>query len=259
MQLSAFKMRPIRISHIFISHLHGDHYFGLIGLLTSMGLNQRTTELHVFAPPALREIIQLQLQAAFTELPYPVVFVELNGSTRLFEDNQATVDSFPVKHRIACWGFIFREKKNPRKIDPVRASAANIPMNYYSKLQAGGDYIAPGGGLIENDRLTTEGEIGKSYAFCADTIYYPEIVDSIKEVDLLYHEATFLHVEQEKASARFHTTALEAGMVAKAAGVKKLLIGHFSAKYNDLEPLACEAKTNFENTECAIEGACYLV
>lgn len=258
MQMDRYKIRRSRINDIFISHLHGDHYFGLIGLLTSMGLTGRKNDLFLHAPEQLKTIIDLQLSIAKTELPYSLRFCPLLQEAIIKDGPRVIVECFKVKHRIECWGFLFTEKKNPRKIIPEEVKRYNVPISFYEDLHHGRDFIAPDGSLIKNDRLTIAVPPPKKYAYCADTLYYEPLIEKIRYADVLYHEATYLHMFQKKAFERFHSTALEAAMMAKKAGVKKLLIGHFSSMYETLDELETEARTVFEHTELATEGCTYL-
>lgn len=259
MQMSKYKIRRSRIHRILISHLHGDHYFGLIGLLTSMSLLNRTQDLHIHAPAALEQIINLQLKAADTQLSYLIFFHPLEEEGLIAEDKRVSIHCFTVQHRIACWGFLFREKKNPRKINAERARIYEIPASFYEQLQQGNDYINKKGTIVPNEEVTFAAPLPRSYAFCADTIYDEGLADKVKEVDLLYHETTYLKDLHERAAARFHSTTIQAGAIAKMAGVKKLLIGHFSSKYETLEGFLTETLEVFENTELALEGVCYKV
>ena len=259
MQLSKYKIKRSKINHIFISHLHGDHYFGLIGLLTSMSLLNRSQELHLHAPPQLEQLITLQLNFAATHLSYPLHFHALKDEVIIAETNKMTVACFRVQHRIDCWGFLFRQKKNPRKLDAERAKIYEIPAAFYEKLQQGEDYVTKKGTIVPNEEVTTTAPKPKSYAYCADTIYDESLAEKVKEVDLLYHETTYLKDLQERAAARFHSTTVQAGAIAKIAGVKRLLIGHFSSKYESLDEFLKETTTVFENTELAIEGCCYII
>lgn len=258
-QLMKYKIRRKRINHIFISHLHGDHYFGLIGLLTSMGLMGRINDLHLHAPPLLQEIINLQLKAADTVLPYTIYFHPLGDECLIADDKKITVECIKVSHRIDCWGFIFREKKNPRSIDPDKVKAYEIPAAYYEALQKGADYTNKKGTIIPNEELTVAAPLPKSYAYCADTVYDETIIDKIKGVDLLYHEATYLKDLAERAAQRFHSTTEQAATIAKKANAKKLIIGHFSSKYEVLDEFLKEASEVFPNTELALEGICYPI
>ena len=259
MQMNMYKIRRSKINHIFISHLHGDHYFGLIGLLTSFGLNHRTADLHIYSPTPLKEIINLQLNVCNANLSYSLVFHNIENEQIIFEDKKIVVESFKVNHRIECWGFLFREKKNLRKIDPKKIKKYNIPTSFYESLHEGKDFITNDNKLIKNELLTTAVKPPKSYAYCADTSYFEQIVEKIKGVDLLYHESTYLHALEEKAVSRFHSTAKQAAMIAKKAGAKRLLIGHFSSMYETLDEFKTEACEVFENTDIAEEGVCYFV
>ncbi|HEV8081665.1 MAG TPA: ribonuclease Z [Chitinophagaceae bacterium] len=258
MQMIVYKIRPGKINHIFISHLHGDHYFGLIGLLTSLGLNNRKNPLNIYSPEGLKEIIELQFKVADTNLSYPINFHILKSEGIIFEDKKLGIECFKVHHRIVCWGFIFREKKNNRKIDPEKVAQYNIPSSYYENLQKGNDYFFSSKEVIKNELLTTPGLHASSYAYCADTGFFERIAEKIKDVDLLYHESTYLHALEDKASARFHSTSMQAATIAKKANVKKLLLGHFSSMYESIDDFRAEACEIFENTECALEGVCYL-
>ncbi|MEO6330669.1 MAG: ribonuclease Z [Ginsengibacter sp.] len=259
MQMSRYKIRRNKIDHIFISHLHGDHYFGLIGLLSSMGLTGRKNELHIYAPEQLKNIIDLQLSVANTQLPYDLNFHILQNESVIKDGARVIVECFKVKHRIECWGFIFREKKNRRKIVPEEVKKYNIPTSFYENLQRGENFVNESKEVIKNDMLTIALPSPKIYAYCADTIYYEPLIEKVRNADLLYHETTYLHTSQKKAIERFHSTAKEAAMIAKKAGVKKLLIGHFSSMYETLDDFEKEACEVFKNTEIANEGCTYLI
>lgn len=259
LQLARFKIKRSKINHIFISHLHGDHYFGLIGLLTSMGLMGRTTELHLYAPSLLENIIDLQLKAANTILPYKINFYPLGEEGNITSSKKITIESFKVNHRIDCWGFIFREKKNPRSIDPARVKSYEIPASYYEALQKGADYTNKKGTIIPNSEVTKASSPAKSYAYCADTIFNELIADKVRGVDLLYHETTYLKDLEQRAAERYHSTTHQAATIALKAGAKKLIIGHFSSKYDDLDCFLTEALEIFDNCELALEGICFKI
>lgn len=258
MQMSKYKIKHAKINHVFISHLHGDHYFGLVGLLTTMGLNNRKNDLNIYSPANLKEIIELQFTVANAHLPYTLHFHVLENEGVILEDTKIAVECFKVKHRIECWGFLFSEKKNLRRIDPEKVAKYNIPSSFYESLHEGHDYLSPSNEIIKNELLTSPGPESKSYAYCADTGYFETIIEKIKDVDLLYHESTYLHELEDKALDRFHSTTKQAAMIAKKANAKKLLLGHFSSQYDDISLFECEACEVFENTECAIEGTCYI-
>lgn len=258
-QMSKYKIRRSRLNHIFISHLHGDHYFGLIGLLTSISLLGRTQPLYLHAPAALEQIINLQLSVAGIKLCYQLYFDAITEEKIIVDEKKIIVESFKVKHRIECWGFLFTEKKNPRKINSARVKAYEIPKTFYENLQKGEDYINKKGTIIPNKEVTIAAIKPKSYAYCADTIYDETLVEKIKFVDLLYHEATYLKDLEQRAAERFHSTTTQAAAIAKKANVKKLLIGHFSSKYEILDEFLTEATEVFENTELALQGVSYRI
>jgi len=258
-QLSAYKIKRGKINHIFISHMHGDHYFGLIGLISSMGLMGRTADLFLHAPADLEEIIRLQLKAANNTLPFTIHFFALGDECTIYEGKKISVECFKVNHRIDCWGFLFRQKKNPRSINPERVKSYEVPSSYFGHLQQGADYITKKGTIIANEELTDATAPPKSYAYCADTIYDERIAEKVKSVDLLYHEATYLKDLHQRAAERFHSTTVQAGAIAEKAGAKKLLIGHFSSKYEELDTFLSETVEVFSNTELALQGVCYKI
>lgn len=259
MQMNRYKIKKNKINHVFISHLHGDHYFGLIGLITSYALNNRPQDLHIYSPVGLQRIIQLQLDTVDAKLPFQCIFHELTAEGIILEEKSATVECFKVNHRIECYGFIFREKKNPRKINVEQVNKYNVPYEFYDNLHLGQDYKTPNDEIIKNEILTSATSPSKSYAFCADTTYFEPIIENIKCVDLIYHEATYLNDLAEKAANRNHSTSKQAATIAKKCGTKKLLIGHFSSMYETGEKHQEEAREIFENTEIAKEGVCYYV
>jgi len=259
MQMNLYKIRRSRINHIFISHLHGDHYFGLPGLITSYGLLGRLHELHLYAPAALLDILQLQLNVSDTKLPYDLHFhaLEKNASLIVDEDN-FSVEAFEVSHRIDCWGFLFREKKKPRRINIEAVKKHNIPVDFFEHLKRGEDFI-DGETIVPNEIVTTANKPAKSYGYGADTLYLESLAEKFRDVNMLYHEATYLKDKAEKAKSRFHSTSEQAAMLAKLANAKKLLIGHFSSTYETLDEFLHEAKEVFSNTQLALEGQTYLV
>ena len=259
LQLSRYKIKRSRIHHVFISHLHGDHYYGLIGLINSMGLTNRTDDLHIHAPAGLEEIIKLQLNAADTVLPYTIYFHLLEGEKVIHNDAHIEVSCFPVQHRIPCYGFLFREKRNPRSVDPERAKSYGIPESHYHIIQSGKDYIHAKGTIIPNEEVTVKAPSPRSYAYCADTLFHEDLAERVKDVDLIYHETTYLDELAEHATKRYHSTTRQAGSIAKLANAKRLIIGHFSSKYENLEAFLSETIEVFPNTELAIEGCCYKI
>lgn len=259
MQIARYKIKRSRINHIFISHLHGDHYFGLIGLITSMGLLGRETDLHLYAPKGLDEIIAMQLKVADTVLPFKLHYHTLDNEGVIVEHNKYSVECFKVQHRIPCWGFLFKEKKVPRKIDKEKVVQYEIPTAYYESLKQGKDYITKDGQIINNDLVTFANTPARSYAYCADTLFDENIANKVANVDLVYHEATYLKGLEDRAALRFHSTTTQAATIAVKANAKKLLIGHFSSKYEDLHDFLVEAKEIFEHTQLAIEGVTFKV
>jgi|SRR6185436_522403 len=261
MQMMRYKIKMQRISHIFISHLHGDHYLGLMGMISTMHLQGRINELHLYGQQDLMDVLEMQLRLSNTILRYNLIFhaVRHYVSSLIFEDEDILVRSIVLNHRIPCTGFLFREKQKPRKLLINKMQQYNIPFIYFNKIKNGEDYEDDYGNIIKNDELTVPSPPPRSYAFCSDTIYDENILNDVRAVDLLYHEATFLHDMEDRARATYHTTSLQAAELAKKAEVKKLLIGHFSARYKNLALLLDEAKSVFQNTELALEGLRFAV
>ncbi|WP_026763439.1 ribonuclease Z [Sediminibacterium salmoneum] len=259
MQLSRYKIRRGKLNHIFISHLHGDHYFGLIGLISSMALLNREQPLHLFAPAGLEEIIQLQLKVASTTLPFPLIFHPLENEGIILEESKFSVETFQTRHRIPCWGFLIREKKDPRKIDKERAIQNHIPSAYYQSLKAGYDYTAKDGTVIYNDQVTIPNSPARSYAYCADTLYDERLATIARDVTMIYHEATYLNGMEERAADRFHSTTTQAATIALKANAGGLLLGHFSSKFEELHDYLKEALEVFPNTQLAIEGVTFKI
>jgi ribonuclease Z len=258
-QLARYRIRWGRINHIFISHLHGDHYFGLPGFLNSMSLLNRENDLYLYAPAELKPILDLQFAAAQTKLSYPLHFHALTGAEELVKNDRFRVSCFPTKHRIPCFGFRFEQVKPPRKLNPERAVQYGIPAAFYDRLKWGENYTTKTGEVIENDWVTDPGVKPKSYAFCADTIFDPSLIPQVQGVDLLYHETTYLKDLEERAALRFHSTTHQAATIAQESGASRLLIGHFSSKYEKLEQFEQEAREVFPNTSLALEGVTYKV
>lgn len=255
LQLAKTSVSIHRISHIFISHLHGDHYLGLMGLLFTMHLNHRETDLHLYSHRGLDEIILTQLKHSHSTLNYRIHFHELNPGKHelLFEDDLLTVEAFPLMHRLACSGFIFREKIKPRRIDKDRLPF-DMKLQHIAQLKLGNDIHDEEGHLLyKNEDFTLPPRPSLSYAYCSDTALFPELTRFIKDVDVLYHEATFMEEEREKAHSTFHSTASDAARIAQMLNAKRLLIGHYSARYRELDGLLGEARAVFPNTELAID------
>lgn len=260
-QMQRYGIRRKRINYIFISHLHGDHYFGLIGLLTSMALMGRTAPLYLFGPPALKDIIDLHLSVANTVLSYEIHFTGLkeNESAILAETPYFKVQSFPTEHRIPCHGFVFTSKSSGRRIIPEKCREYEIPSAFYRYLKAGEDYTRKDGFEVKNEWVTEDAKKEKRYAYCADTKFTLSFLEYIKGADVIYHESTYLHDLKERAEERFHTTAHQAAELASAAGAGKLLLGHFSSKYAVLDGFYEEASVIFPNTEVSVEGVSYEI
>jgi ribonuclease Z len=260
-QMLRFDVKASRIDHIFISHIHGDHYLGLVGLLSSLHLNGRKKPLKIYGPSRLKEIIDLQLRYSETTLQYPVEFNFTNPEKPevILDNPDVTVETIPLDHRIACTGFLFREKKRLRKLIKDKLDKANIPVEYYTALKKGADYIAPDGRVIKNDTVTLDSEEPKIYVYCSDTLYNEKYFKQISNSTILYHEATFLNNMLERAGETHHTTALQAAQIALKTHAKKLLIGHFSARYKTLNELLEEARSVFPETELAVEGKTFII
>ena len=254
--MNRFRIKFHRINHIFISHLHGDHYLGLMGLLSTMHLQGRTAPLNLYAPRELQEIIDIQLRYSQTDLRYPIVFHSINpdASEVIYEDDDLEVKTIILNHRIPCTGFLFSEKQKLRKLLKEKLVEYQVPVSVYHDLKNGQDYVDEKGNRIRNEDLTSDPRHSRTYAFCSDTLYNEKIIPLIKGIDLLYHEATFMSDKTDRAAETFHTTASQAATIAQKANVKRLLIGHFSARYKNLYPLLDEAKEVFENTTLAQEG-----
>ncbi|MFT3936069.1 MAG: ribonuclease Z [Chitinophagaceae bacterium] len=258
MQMAKYRIRRSRINHIFISHLHGDHYFGLIGLITSMGLLGREHDMHLYGPAPLKELIDMQLKVADTTLPFKLHFHPLHEGLIVDED-KFRVRCFPVSHRIPCWGFRFEQVRAPRRILPEKAIDSGVPAAFFDRLKWGEDYTTKNGDLIKNDTVTIAAPAALSYAYSADTMYDERIIDKVKDVNLLYHETTYLKDLGDRAMKRFHCTTEQAATIALKANVGRLIIGHFSSKYEVLQQFESEAKEVFPNAELALEGVTYRV
>lgn len=261
MQLRKYKARFSSINHIFISHLHGDHFLGLPGFLASLHLLGRQKELTVYGPKELEEIIEVIHKHSETQLNYQLNFVHTNSKQKqlIFEDEKVEVYSIPLKHRIATTGFLFKEKPFPRNIDKFKLEKHNVSFAEIHKLKKGLDATDNNGNIIKNEQLTVPGPDTRSYAFCSDTKFFEELASQIKDVDLLYHESTFLDEKKDRAAQTFHSTAAQAATLAKLANAKKLLIGHFSARYDNLNLFLEEASPIFSNTHLAKEGTVFVL
>jgi ribonuclease Z len=260
MQLNRYRIKPSKINHIFISHLHGDHYFGLIGLITSLNLLGRKEPIEIFAPKALRDIIQIQLDVSNLKLRFPIHFHALEDTENpILETNGLAVYSFPVEHRIPCWGFAFVENQKERKYNKVAGDKYDIPVSEIPKIKKGADFTGKNGETIKNQVLTFDPERSRKYVYITDSRPVDTVPGFIQNTDLLYHETTFLHEAKERAFETYHSTTKQAGEFAHSIGAQKLLIGHFSAKYKELDELLFEARESFSNTELAIEGKSFSI
>jgi ribonuclease Z len=260
-QMLRFDIKASKIDHIFISHLHGDHYLGLVGLLSSLHLNGRKKVLNIYCPAHLKEIVDLQLKYSETTLQYPLEYKFTNADrAEVIVDNEdITIETIPLDHRIACTGFLFRQKKRLRKLLKDKLEEIGIPIEYYTSLKKGNDYTAADGTVYKNNTLTTDSDQPKTYCYCSDTLFSENYFKQISNATLLYHEATFLHDMLDRAGETHHTTALQAGQIALKTHAEKLLIGHFSARYKKLDELLEEAQSVFPNTELAIEGKTFII
>jgi ribonuclease Z len=252
------KYRQLRV--IFISHLHGDHVFGLPGLLSSLSMQDRADALDIYGPPFLEEWLEGQLKY-FTPLAFPLHFHTVNAQNpeMIYEDRHLSVSCFPLKHRIPSWGYLFREKRKPLNIRKDMIDFYRIPVREIPVIKSGADFRTPAGEIIPNNRLTLPPAPQRSYAYCSDTVFMENLPEIVRGVSLLYHEATFGNDAGQKAKETFHSTAEDAARIAKAACVKRLIIGHFSARYRDISPLLNEARSIFENTEAAEDGKVFTV
>ncbi|MGC4023625.1 MAG: ribonuclease Z [Cyclobacteriaceae bacterium] len=261
MQMAKLQVSLHKIDHIFISHLHGDHYLGLMPLLFSMHLNKRTSDLHLYSSTGLDEIITLQLKHSKSVLSYKIKFhpFDPNKTQLLFEDDVLSVETIPLIHKLDCAGFLFKEKPKPRRIDKDKL-VDGLKLQQIASLKTGADIFDDNGNLLyKNENFTLPPRPSLSYAYCSDTAWNENMIPQIRNVDLLYHEATFAHSDLDKAIETKHSTATQAAEIAKLATVKKLVIGHFSARYRNLDELLDEAKEVFQNTELAIEGTTFTL
>jgi ribonuclease Z len=260
-QIRRHRIKLQKINHIFISHLHGDHYLGLVGLLGSLHLLGRTKAMHVYAPEGLKEIIDIQHHYSQTFLRYPLEIHTIAGNNMqlLWEDDKVEVHAFPLQHRIPTYGFLFKEKPWQRKVIVEKIQEYNIPTPYIPQIKNGSDFVKTDGSIIPNEMLTYPPPPPRSYAYCSDTRFYPEVCQWIKGVNLLYHEATFEEQHKVRAKETSHSTGRDAGEIAKLASAGKLLLGHFSIRYDSTKNVLAEAREVFENCEAVEEGKKYEV
>ena len=259
MQMIRYNVSYRNLDRIFISHLHGDHYFGLIGLISTLHLYGRTKPLHVHAPAALEKVLQLQLEVSDTRLRFPLPFHALPEEGVIYEDKTLTVSCFPLDHRIPTRGFLFREKPRERNLRKDFVEKYHPGVEQMHRIKQGDDFVLPDGTVLPNTEITLNPPAPRSYAYCSDTAYNPKLANYVQEVDLLYHEATFDDAMADKAAEKFHSTARQAAQVAAEAGVKKLLLGHFSARFSSFDTLLEEAREVFPETIISREGESYLL
>lgn len=255
-QLRKNKIRFSKINHIFISHLHGDHFFGLVGLVSTFTLLNRATDLHIYGPKGIKEIIMLQLRLSNSWTNYGLHFHELESteSQVIYEDEKVVVKTIPLKHRIYTNGFLFQEKMDKRKLNVDAVQSFEIDSCYYQNIKNGKDLILDDGRLIENHLLTFDPVAPKNYAFCSDTAYDERIIPLVSDVDVLYHESTFLDSEENLAKRTLHSTAKEAATIALKANVKQLVLGHYSTRYENIKLFKEEAQTIFPQVLLADDG-----
>jgi len=255
-ELRRRKIKFSRIKRVFISHLHGDHFFGLIGLISTFGLLNRKEDLHIHGPKGIKEIITLQLKLSKSWTGYSLYFHELESKEPqlIFEDEKVTVETIPLNHRVYANGFLFKEKEGDRKLLINEVQQHEIDVAYYRSIKKGKDAVLEDGTVIPNHKLTDPPEPPKSYAFCSDTAYFPAIVSQLKNVTALYHESTFLDKHAHLCDKTKHSTAKQAAKIAKAANVQQLILGHFSTRYDSLEDFKIEAKTVFDEVILAKDG-----
>jgi len=259
MRLRACKVKFSRIKHIFISHLHGDHFFGLVGLIATFHLLGREAALNIYGPKGIKDAITLQLKLGKSWTNYPLQFHELesNQSVTLFEDEKLSVRTIPLKHRIYTNGFLFAEKVGLRKLDLEAVKKYRIDTSYFNKIKQGADLLLEDGSIIGNEELSLDPDPPKRYAYCSDTGYHPDMLPLIAGVDVLYHESTFLEQHLDLAENTGHSTAAQAAQIAAAAKADRLILGHYSGRYAELEDFRAEAAVYFPNTELATDGAIF--
>jgi ribonuclease Z len=261
-QMRKYKVGFSKINHIFISHLHGDHFYGLVGLLSTYGILSREKELHVYGPKGIKEVTLLQLKISQSHAQYSIIFHELTSkkSELIFEDDKVSVKTIPLNHRVYTNGYLFTEKEKARKLHMQNISNyEEIDKADYLNIKAGKDVVLSTGEIVLNSELTLPPKKGLSFAFCSDTKYKPDIIPIIKNVDLLYHEATFLDDRLDLAIKTKHATSKQAAQIAKDAEVGQLVIGHYSGRYKDISLFQKEAKEIFENTELAEPGKVFTI
>lgn len=260
-QLRRSKIKFTRISAVFVSHVHGDHCFGLIGMISTFGMLGRTAPLHIYAPAGFSNIMKIQIDFFCKDLEYEVVFhdVDTNAKNIIYEDRSLTVETVPLSHRVPCCGFIFREKQTLPHILRDMTDYYKVPVSQFNNIKNGADWVDEEGNVIPYTRLTTPSEPARSYAYCSDTKYLPMLHECLKDVCVLYHESTYSKEDEDMAKMYFHSTAAQAAQVASDANVGKLVLGHYSARYEDENRLLEEAKNIFPNAVLSDEGLIFDV
>jgi ribonuclease Z len=261
MQIRRFGVKFQRIQHILISHLHGDHYFGLVGLISTMRLLGRDKDLTIYGPSQLEDIIRSQLEAGETQLDFDIRFVKIDGdrSELVYEDNLIEIHTFPLKHGIPTNGYIIKEKEGERKLLSEKIKGSGLMFEHMHRLKRGEDILTDDGKYFRNADYTADPKPTRSYAFCSDTLYWERVADSVKGVDLLYHEATFTEKDIERARATYHSTARQAAEIAKRAGARQLIMGHLSARYDQVEVHIQEAKAVFPESTVVEDGSVFTL
>jgi len=260
-QLRRNKIRFGKINHIFISHLHGDHIFGLFGLISTFNLLNRDKNLHIYAHSELENILTRHIEYFERNLSFKIIYHHINPKLNeiIFEDSKLTIETIPLKHRVPCCGFLFKEKPHLKNIKKNFIEKYVVPIAQIQKIKEGDDFITESGKIIPNAEITLPQFKQRSYAYCTDTAYYEKIIPIINNVDLLFHESTYANNLKKQAKETFHSTAEQAATIAKKANAAKLLIGHFSARYKDITNLIVEARSVFENTIVAEDGEKYEI
>ena len=264
MRMLKFRIKRSKLNHIFISHLHGDHCYGIFGLLGSFALGGRTEPLHVYAPAGLQEMFEVvhRHSGGGEAVPFPLHFHTIEWRTESFlihEDAHVTVHSIPLTHGLPCTGFLFKEKEQPLRFQDGVVENLQLDYKQLAAVRKGADYVREDGSLIANADLTMPPRPPRRYAYCSDTTYNEKIIPYIYGVDLLYHEATYLHIDVERAVQYNHSTAQQAGTIATKAAAKRLVVGHFSSRYEEIQPILEDAQITYPNAELAVEGTVFEV
>jgi ribonuclease Z len=261
MRLTDFHVPRAKINHLFISHLHGDHVFGIVGMLTSFSLNGRNDPFHIYAPEGLEELLEVSLRVSASHLIFPlfVHVVDTTTSTKIYENDILTVHTIPLEHSVPTAGFLFKEKPLLPNFIKEKMFEHEIPVTEIAAIKSGADFVKADGTIISHKELTIPAPLPRTYAYCSDTKYCPAIVPQIQDVDILYHEATFTEEFIENAEYGMHSTAHQAALIAKSANAKMLVIGHYSARFQDAEPALREARKTFVETYAGLDGVTFSI